>query len=77
MLHEDIPATTREPAHVHLDLCYLLGADDEAALHPDDREVAAVRWCDRTSITSAADTADTAVKSFATTHLTGPGAPSR
>ena len=26
MLHEDIPAFAREPAHVHLDLCYLLEA---------------------------------------------------
>lgn len=69
MLHEDIPASTAEPAHVHLDLCYLLEADDEAALHPDDREVAAVRWWDRTSITAAALT-DGPVKSFACTHLT-------
>ncbi len=68
MLHENIPATPTEPAHVHLDLCYLLQADDHHPLHAQEGEVSGVRWWDRDAITATTGT-DTAVQSFAGTHL--------
>lgn len=58
MLHEAIPATPREPGHVHLDLCYPPEAGDRDPLHAHEGEVIAVRWWDRDWITAAVDTAD-------------------
>ncbi len=68
MLHEGIPSTRTEPAHVHLDLCYVLEADDHDPLQAQEGEVSAVRWWDRDLIAALADTAD-AVRYFAGTHL--------
>lgn len=69
MLEEHIPATVREPGHTHLDLCYLLEADDQGASLAQDAEVSAAQWWDRAAIDGKADVAD-AVRSFARTHLT-------
>ncbi len=69
MLEQHIPATAREPEHTHLDLCYLLEADDPVASLAQDAEVSAAQWWDRTAIDREADVAD-AVRSFARTHLT-------
>jgi 8-oxo-dGTP pyrophosphatase MutT (NUDIX family) len=40
----DIPARGSEPAHEHLDLRYLVTADDAASLRPAAGETARVRW---------------------------------
>jgi 8-oxo-dGTP pyrophosphatase MutT (NUDIX family) len=40
----DIPARGDEPAHEHLDLRYLVTADDAAALQPSPGETTRVRW---------------------------------
>lgn len=69
MLQEQIPATTRQPAHVHLDLCYLLEADDQAGLLAQDIEVSAARWWDLSAIDGEPEIAE-AARSFAATHLT-------
>lgn len=69
ILEERIPATAREAAHVHVDLCYLLEADDGTLLRAHDAEVSAARWWDRASIADEPDVADT-VRSFAATYLT-------
>ncbi len=68
LLEQRIPATAREPGHRHIDLCYLLEADDLAPPRAQDAEVTAARWWNRGSITTAPDIADTA-RSFAATHL--------
>lgn len=69
VLDEHIPATAREPGHTHLDLCYLLEADDRVAVLAQDTEVSAVRWWDRAAIATEAHVAE-AVRSFARDHLT-------
>ncbi len=69
MLEQHIPATAREPEHTHLDLCYLLEADDPVAPLAQDTEVSAAQWWDRAAIDRKADVADE-VRSFARTHLT-------
>lgn len=69
MLEQHIPATAREPEHTHLDLCYLLEADDSVPPLAQDTEVSAARWWDRATIGSQPDVAD-AVRSFARLHLT-------
>jgi 8-oxo-dGTP pyrophosphatase MutT (NUDIX family) len=40
----DIPARGNEPAHEHLDLRYLVTADDAAAIQPAEGETTRVRW---------------------------------
>ena len=40
----DIPARGSEPAHEHLDLRYLVIADDSAAIQPAEGETTRVRW---------------------------------
>jgi len=69
MLDEHIPATPREPGHTHLDLCYLLEADDRVASLAQAAEVSAAQWWDRAAIDGDADVAE-AVWSFARIHLT-------
>jgi len=69
MLQQHIPATAREPEHTHLDLCYLLEADDQVAPLAQDTEVSAAQWWDRAAIDREADVADE-VRSFARTRLT-------
>ncbi len=55
MLEQHIPATAREPEHTHLDLCYLLEADDSVPPLAQDTEVSAARWWDRATIGSQPD----------------------
>ena len=69
MLHEDIPAFAREPAHVHLDLCYLLEADDGAPLRPQLAEVSSAGWWSRQQVVTAPDVPED-VKRFARSQLT-------
>ena len=68
VLYERIPASKKDVEHIHIDMLYVLEADDSAATEAQLDEVAAVQWRTRDDILGADDVFDS-VKGFAKLYL--------
>lgn len=63
-----IPASPKDIEHIHMDLMYLLIADDAAAPRAQEAEVDAARWFTRAEILQGEGSPDSA-RAFAVRHL--------
>ena len=64
LMYQIIPESKKDVEHIHLDMVFLLEADDTAELTIQTREVHDVRWVAKSELLSEYDTFD-AVKNFA------------
>ena len=64
LMYQIIPESKKDVEHIHLDMVFLLEADDTAELTPQAREVHDVRWVAKSELLSECDTFD-AVRNFA------------
>lgn len=70
LMYQIIPESKKDVEHIHLDMVFLLEADDTAELTPQAREVHDVRWVAKSELLSKYDTFD-AVKNLAREVLVG------
>ena len=70
LMYQIIPESKKDVEHIHLDMVFLLEADDTAELTPQTREVHDVRWVAKSELLSEYDTFD-AVKNFTREVLVG------
>ena len=64
LMYQIIPESKKDVEHIHLDMVFLLEADDTAKLTPQAREVHDVRWVAKSELLSEYNTFD-AVRNFA------------
>lgn len=68
-----IPESYKDIEHIHMDMMYLLEAEDSVAITAQELEVDAVRWFNRQEVLEGLTTTDS-VRTFAREHLTAPAA---
>lgn len=68
MMYQIIPKSSKDEEHIHLDMGYILEADEAAVLTAQAQEVHDVRWFTKADIAESDDVFDS-VKGFATTFL--------
>ncbi|HEY8999583.1 MAG TPA: NUDIX domain-containing protein [Candidatus Saccharimonadales bacterium] len=68
VLYEVIPASSKDVEHIHIDMLFMLEADDDVPINAQLEEVAAVQWRTRADILRANDVFDS-VKGFAKLYL--------
>ena len=64
LMYQIVPESKKDVEHIHLDMVFLLEADDIAELTPQAREVHDVRWVAKSELLNKYDTFD-AVRNFA------------
>ena len=64
LMYQIVPESKKDVEHIHLDMVFLLEADDTAELTIQTKEVHDVRWVAKSELLSGYDTFD-AVKNFA------------
>ena len=64
LMYQIIPESKKDVEHIHLDMVFLLEADDTAELTVQTREVNDVRWIAKSELLTEYNTFD-AVKNFA------------
>jgi len=69
MLYQLIPESPKDTEHVHLDMVYVLEADDQQDTIAQEREVFAARWLSKVEVLEFEEVFDS-VKGFANLYLT-------
>lgn len=70
LLYQLIPKSSKDVEHIHLDMVYLLEADDEADTTAQLSEVSDVRWHSKDDVLTSDDVFDS-VKGFVALNLIG------
>lgn len=68
LCYQLIPKNGDTSEHIHLDMQYILEADEESLLEANTSEVNSVRWCDKDEIISSLPTYDSVI-GFARLYL--------